>query len=239
VAILSWRGVRAQQWRPASRAECTCFGASARSLDHHVVGLGTSVALTRGERASSEEEKNMRLAHRILAGLTVVGTLAVASTASAQDNVVVTQPAQPATQPVVVTNNPQPVADRVEYAGPNRALIASGLITFGISYGVAAIVAGTSPRSEDRHLYVPVAGPWIDLANRPSCGPENIACDTETMNKVLLVADGIFQGLGVIQIISGFAMPEERRVVTTTAKVRVTPTTGRATGTGLALVGTF
>lgn len=171
----------------------------------------------------------------------VIGSLAFATTARAQDTVVV-QPSQPApaTSTTVVQPAPTTYAEsRTEYAGPNRALIASGLLTFGITYGASAIVASTSNLDADKRLYIPVVGPWLDLSQRPDCGPAlDRSCDGETTNKVLLVADGIFQSLGVLQVIGGFLMPETRTVsTTTTAKVKVIPTAGRMTG--LAVVGQF
>jgi hypothetical protein len=183
----------------------------------------------------------MRFALKAAAAVTVAGSFAFAAPARAQDTVVV-QPSQPApaTNTTVVQPAPTTVAEtRTEYAGPNRALIASGLLTFGITYGASAIVASTSDLSADRRLFVPVVGPWLDLAQRPDCGPAlDRSCDGETTNKVLLVADGIFQGLGVLQVIGGFLMPETRQVsTTTTAKVRVVPQAGRMTG--LAVIGSF
>jgi hypothetical protein len=118
---------------------------------------------------------------------------------------------------------PAPVgAETTVYTGPNRALIGTGIITFGLAYVPAVVIAGESSLPADHHLFVPVAGPWINIANRPRCGEGNIACDTETTNKVLLVVDGVFQGLGVLTTLAGFVTPE--RVVTTT------PVTGKAQG---------
>jgi len=136
-----------------------------------------------------------------------------------------------------------PAAEREAYTGPNRRLIGSGLVTFGLSYIPAVIVAGTSDTSADHHLYVPIVGPWLDLGDRPGCGGAgNIGCDTETTYKVLLVADGLFQSIGAITTVWGFLTPERREVVTTAAvdkpTVHVTPTSV-GTGYGLAAFGSF
>lgn len=144
--------------------------------------------------------------------------------------------------PVAATTT-APAENREAYTGPNRRLIGSGLITFGVSYIPALIVAGTSDTSADHHLYVPIVGPWLDLGDRPGCGAGHIGCDTETTDKVLLVFDGIFQGIGAITTVWGFLTPEHREVTTTTAAadkptVHVTPAS-LGTGYGLAAFGSF
>jgi hypothetical protein len=179
-------------------------------------------------------------------GGAVAGALVAAITWAGEanaDTTVVEQPAAPApvvATPVVAT---PATAERAPYTGPNRMLIESGLITFGLSYIPAVIVAGTSDTSADHHLYVPVIGPWLDLGNRPSCGVGAIGCDTETTNKVLLVVDGIFQGLGVLTTVGGFLTPEHREVVTTAdAKkltLHLTPTQIASGAYGMAAFGTF
>jgi hypothetical protein len=125
-----------------------------------------------------------------------------------------------------------------EEAVPNAGLILSGSLMLGITYTSSLIVGASSERDSDKHLYVPLAGPWIDLADRGGCDDAGgTGCDNETRNKVLLVADGIFQGIGAAQIVGGFAFPR-RRVVAKTADVRIVPNVGRA-GYGLTASGTF
>jgi hypothetical protein len=133
---------------------------------------------------------------------------------------------------------------RSGYAGPNRALLGTGIVTFGVAYVPAVVVAGESSQSVDHHLYVPVVGPWLDLANRPGCGPGSIACDTETTNKVLLATDGIFQGLGVISVVAAFLSPEHERAVVETGStdkptLHVSPAQIGAGGYGLRAFGQF
>ena len=185
-------------------------------------------------------------------------TLALASPARADNNVTVTPaqppPAQPS-QPVVVVPQQQapataPAAEsgvrRVE-SGPNTAMIGTGLVVLGVTYGASAIVAGTSDHQGDSHLYVPIVGPWMDLADRGGC-PAGQTCDSEATSKVMLVLDGIFQGAGVLAILGGFLSPETREVTTTTTtssakpkplQVRVTPARMGRGGSGVAIVGTF
>jgi hypothetical protein len=127
---------------------------------------------------------------------------------------------------------------------PSRAMLGSGVVTFGLSYGSAVVVGATSSRPEDHHLFIPLAGPWVDLVNRGDCGGlTGRSCDTETTYKVLLVVDGLFQGLGALAIVDAFLTPE-RHVVTRTAatpdrpRVRVAPG-GVGTGYGMLAVGSF
>ncbi|HWA77956.1 MAG TPA: hypothetical protein VG937_36730 [Polyangiaceae bacterium] len=90
-------------------------------------------------------------------------------------------------------------------AGPNRDLLHTGAWTLGLSYVPALVVAIESSENADKNLYIPVAGPWMDVATR-DCP----TCEHETANKVLLVTDGIFQGIGALQLIGSFLFVETR-----------------------------
>lgn len=138
--------------------------------------------------------------------------------------------------------------DTVEYVGPDRTLLRSGVWTLGLSYVPALVVAIESDLPADRYLYAPVAGPWLDLAHR-----ECSTCRHETMNKVLLVTDGIIQGIGSLEII-GSLLFIERASMSTAAdgapRMASKPKDGSdfrlrfaprkiAGGYGLAAIGTF
>jgi len=86
--------------------------------------------------------------HRCAAGALALGLLSTAVTASAQNTVV--------------------VAGENEHGsrGPSAYLFSSGLVTTGLSYTPALIVAINSDRSEDKYLYAPFVGPWMDLGAR-------------------------------------------------------------------------
>lgn len=112
---------------------------------------------------------------------------------------------------VVVTRERSPVT------GPNRSMLHSGVVTLGVSYVPALVVAMSSSESYDKKLYVPVAGPWMDFASR-DC---KYNCSHETMNKALLVTDGIFQGIGALQIIGSFLFPETHTTVASGHERRV------------------
>jgi hypothetical protein len=129
--------------------------------------------------------------------------------------------------------------------GPSRIMLTSGIITFGVTYGAGAIVGATSPLSADQELFVPIAGPWMDFADRPGCGGNSgRSCDVETTYKVLLVADGIGQAIGALTVVEAFLNPE---VHTTTHSVtasekpsfHVTPASLGAGGYGVLALGNF
>jgi hypothetical protein len=105
--------------------------------------------------------------------------------------------------------------ERVESTGPNRQLLRMGTWTLGLSYAPALVVAVKSERRGDDYLYYPVVGPWLDLSHRGEC----LTCRHEKMNEALLVADGIFQGVGALQLVGSFLLPERRTVETVTPPV--------------------
>jgi hypothetical protein len=161
--------------------------------------------------------------------LTLAATVGFASTARADD--------------VVIARSAPPAA-AVESSGvlPNRSLLRSGVFTLGASYIPALVVAIESDRPSDDHLYAPIVGPWLDLANRgDDCEG---GCGKETVNKVLLVTDGVFQGIGALQILGSFIFPETRAVTiaksdgTPALTVSVAPTQLRG-GSGLVAYGNF
>src|SRR6188508_102438 len=77
--------------------------------------------------------------------------------------------------------------ETVTTTGPNRELLHSGIFALGVPYVASVIVAASSDRAEDKNLYIPVVGPWMDYANRGSCGRTGEpSCDKETAYKILL-----------------------------------------------------
>jgi hypothetical protein len=139
---------------------------------------------------------------------------------------------------------PRTTERMVSYTGPNVPLLTTGLTMFGLSYAPALVIGAMSSQSSDRNLYIPVAGPWIDMANRPACnvrgGP---SCAAEATNKVLLGVDGVFQGLGAAMTVAGLLIPTRHTVMTkTTAKegptIRISPDK-LGTGYGVSAVGTW
>lgn len=122
----------------------------------------------------------------------------------------------------------------------NTPTIASGVVLFGMSYGAAVIGAGMSDNSADNHLYVPIVGPWMDLADRDDdCGGLlEESCDRSTTTKILIGADGVFQALGVATAVYGILTP--RTIVHHDDDgVTVVPVAMQHGGRGLAIKGTF
>ncbi len=143
---------------------------------------------------------------------------------------------------------PEPASDTVrthtETTGPDLRRIGGGIVVFGISYGVSVVVAASSGHQGDSHLYVPIVGPWLDFGDRGHC-PQTGSCDGETTNRVLLVADGIFQAVGALSVVSGFLFQKTSDVTTTKTGsaiepiVQITPMEYAHGGLGLAALGRF
>jgi hypothetical protein len=110
-----------------------------------------------------------------------------------------------------------PGGGHVESTRSTGLLIAGGVM-LAIAYLPSAYVGASSHLSDDRMLLVPVVGPWIDLATRPSCVPPPGSqmlpidpCAPETASRWALVASGSLQGLGVV--LGAFGLPARTRVV--------------------------
>ncbi len=175
------------------------------------------------------------------AGAAVTAATTMAAWMSAAPGAWAQEPASAEVEPPDVA--PAPVAEgTTPYVGPDRALIAAGALIFTAMYVPVVAIGAGSALSVDRRLYIPVAGPWIDLAQRHVCVAGNLDCNMEIANKVLLATDGIFQDIGVLTALAGFIVTEEAPVVTTAKangpKVRVAPELGSGQ-MGIAAVGTF
>jgi hypothetical protein len=107
------------------------------------------------------------------------------------------------------------VIEQTSYSPPNRALIAGGIAGFVGAYVPSVIVAVSNGNSFDRNLYIPVVGPWLDLANRPGCGGGQTSCARESGFAALLIVDGVVQVLGPVATALGFVVPERHRVIVT------------------------
>jgi hypothetical protein len=183
------------------------------------------------------------------AALAAASALIWSGTAAAQDydddeDVVVVQQPAPTAQPAPVVQTVPAEEEReivTEKGGPSTGMLTSGIVVFGVSYGSAVLVGATSDRDSDRHLMVPFAGPWISLADRDGCNATSEDCDGETLNKVLIGADGVFQAVGGLLVIGAFLNPQERttsRTNVSQASLQVTPAVGNGLW-GLAAFGKF
>jgi hypothetical protein len=126
--------------------------------------------------------------------------------------------------------------------GPSMEMVGSGIATFTLSYLPAVVVGATSDLDADRALFVPLAGPWLDLTARPHCG-EVTSCGAEDTAKVLLVTDGVFQAIGAVTILGGFLTTTRQtttvRAASARPALRIGPGSVGARGYGLLALGTF
>jgi hypothetical protein len=129
-------------------------------------------------------------------------------------------------------------ADVVQHRWPNRPLLVTGLVVLGGTYGASVIVGAASDREADDKLFLPVVGPWLDLTHR-DCDVND--CGNDTLNKTLLVGDGILQGIGALSVLLSLVVPESTKTpwyLIGGEKLSVTPQISSRT-TGLAAFGRF
>jgi len=137
-----------------------------------------------------------------------------------------------------LATEPMIPAESTRKTWPNRPLLLTSAVLLGGSYAASAIVAATSSRSADEKLYYPVVGPWVDL-DRRNCDVN--ACSNKTLDTVLLVGDGVVQGLGALGILLSLALPEKTTrhwYLIGKHEVTVLPYAG-ASGMGVGAVGRF
>ena len=109
---------------------------------------------------------------------------------------------------------------RVESSRYTFALVFGGIVT-ALAYAPAAVVGAESSRHADRVLFLPLFGPWIDLAGRDKCiTPPQVATDTsvptdpcvaETGNRVGIIISGVAQAIGGALFIAG--LPEHAELI--------------------------
>jgi hypothetical protein len=127
---------------------------------------------------------------------------------------------------------------------PNSTLLKTGIVLIGVPYTASILVAATSEAKADRYLYIPVAGPWMDLSARDGardCGAGQ-PCKSDGLNKGLLIANGLFQGVGALEVVGAFLLPEKMQpqgeAQKESLRVRVSPSSF-AGGYGLVASGRF
>jgi hypothetical protein len=105
-------------------------------------------------------------------------------------------------------------------------LFRAGAITFLASYGLSIGFAAGSLDEDNRWLYIPIAGPWVTLAD--SSDGEGDASD-----RWLLAFDGIAQAAGVAMVATAyFRMRHQRYVQKRFTRFAMTPRS-------ISFVGTF
>jgi hypothetical protein len=117
--------------------------------------------------------------------------------------------------PTLAHAQPSPEDYRDVRQAVDVPVFTGGAATFSLTYGISAVAAAGT---HNRDLYVPLAGPWIALADRRSC-PATGACDNETTKKILLVADGVFQAAGAVAMVEAWVSPPHRTEAVQAAKL--------------------
>jgi hypothetical protein len=128
----------------------------------------------------------------------------------------------------------------VVHTHANTPAVVSGAVTFGVAYGAAVIVAATTDRDANKHLYIPLVGPWLAISNRADCPGEQDGCSTETGKKILLGVDGVFQAAGAVVLAYGLLTPRSyTRSSVGGQPVEIVPVAMQGGGRGLGFTGTF
>ena len=154
-----------------------------------------------------------------LAAVAALSAVSVSSSARAQQ-------AAPDVMAVVVERTPDP------------RVLTGGLVLFGITYGPSVVVAARSDVESDRFLYVPVAGPWIDLVRRPDCDTNEEHCSKGGATAFTLIGDGILQTAAAALVVRSFTSPQKTWLIRgDRARATLAPTLGRAPG--IAAIGEF
>lgn len=118
---------------------------------------------------------------------------------------------------------------------PHRPLLYTGAAMFIASYAsTAALTVSRDLRDQDGDptLYLPVAGPWLHLANS----------NETALNAFLIASSGILQGAGVALSALSLVVPERVPAATIQAggvKVNLSAATLGRGAAGLGAVGTF
>ncbi|MFT3922928.1 MAG: hypothetical protein QM778_10370 [Myxococcales bacterium] len=81
---------------------------------------------------------------------------------------------------------------------PNLPLLGTSSLLFLGSYIPTIAYQGAKDRNDN--LFVPIAGPWMDLSQGHH----------STSEKTLLSLSGVMQGLGALGVVSSFFVPERR-----------------------------
>jgi len=118
---------------------------------------------------------------------------------------------------------------------PNTPLLITGGSLLVGTYATTAAVSGANGPVADRDLYIPIVGPWINIADR-STDRENNTRDT-----VLIAGSGVLQGVGALMLITSFFVPERvpaARISAGNVKMQVAPTASMGGG-GVGAFGTF
>jgi hypothetical protein len=168
-----------------------------------------------------------------VAWMIALGVICGAGAASARERTTTT--------PQTEQTRPAPEVCVTEATSPvNRPMLTAGLLFFGATYAASAATAYVSSRPEDqRYLYIPVAGPWLDIAHRRETTSR--AATNEGFNTTLLFFGGAAQGLGALMVLGSLFVPETKEPswhIVGTDKLHVHPM-AVGSGYGIGAAGRF
>jgi hypothetical protein len=83
---------------------------------------------------------------------------------------------------------------------PNTPLLVTSSVVFTAAYVPGVLVAAFRDQYTTDNLYIPVAGPWLELARESATKG----------NQALLSIGGVFQGLGALGMLVSFVVPERK-----------------------------
>lgn len=133
------------------------------------------------------------------------------------------------------------VTERTTEKRPNSTLLSTGIGLFVLSYGGSVVGGAVSDRDEDKRLFIPVAGPWMNLADR-SCTAANPCGENEDVAKAMVVTSGVVQGASVLLALGSLIIPETTRTRERSKaagpSIKILPMSF-TTGAGIGAVGRF
>jgi hypothetical protein len=122
-------------------------------------------------------------------------------------------------------------------------LVLTGAVFMGIPYGASVAAGAVSNIPADKFLYIPVAGPAVDLIVRNTCATEGCKGDVGTV-ALPLALSALAQAGGLAMLITAFTSPGQppasafAKAEPPRPHVRVVPS-AYAGGAGLTAFGTF
>lgn len=143
--------------------------------------------------------------------------------------------AAPMPPPTVAAPPPGESTTVYQQHRPNTPLLVTGGVLLAATYATTAALSGANGPVADRDLYIPIAGPWINLADRDTNRENN------TRDTVLIAGSGVLQGIGALMLVTSFFVPERvpaARISAGNVKMQVSPQASMGGG-GVGAVGTF
>lgn len=134
--------------------------------------------------------------------------------------------------PSSTTPPPRDTTTIYKKSTPNKAVLITGGAMFVGSYATTAALAGASDTERDKHLYIPVAGPWMALGQN----------DFSTRDTVLIAGSGVLQGAGIGLMVASLFIPEKVAAATISAgntKFNLAPASFGVGSAGASAVGSF